>query len=233
MYLIRLLVLTVSLLLLSSCSMSKARIGITHAQQGMPADLYVDGVQKKIDADGNGEYRFSVEAGKHRLEVVQWGRTVLDTTIDVSGGYALAGFSFGGMVAASLMIVGAGPFIELVVLLAGAPLGMAFSPTNEYRVSVNDLKYPAPSEPKWMWLKNVPLAVNYKYRNGKNMVQVESFCYDSGKGRVWLRDAEKHVPFALDMGDAAMCVEDGGAFVCEPSSKETWEKFPCAEVANQ
>lgn len=232
MSLIRFFILTVSLLLLSSCSMSKARIGITHAQQGMPADLYVDGVQKKIDADGNGEYRFSVEAGKHRLEVVQWGKVVLDTTIEVSGGYALAGLSFGGMAAASLMIVGAGPWLEVAALIAGAPLGMAASPTYEYRVSVNDLKYPAPSEPRWMWLKNVPLSVNYKYSNGKNMVKVESFCYDSSKGRVWLRDAEKHVPFALDMDDAAMCVEDGGSFSCEPSTKETWAKYPCAEAAN-
>ena len=229
MSLIRLIVLMVSLFLLSSCSMTSGQIGITHAQQGMPADLYIDGIQKKTNADGRGEYRFAVEAGKHHLEVVQWGKVVLDTTIEVNGGYALAGLSIGGMAAASLMIIGAGPLLEAVVLIAGAPLGMAISPTTDYRVSVNDLTYPAASEPKWMSLKNIPVSVNYKYLNWKNMVRVESFCYDASKGRVWLRDAEKHVPFALDMGDAAMCVEKGGSFACEPSSKEIWEKFPCGE----
>ena len=231
MCVIRLFVLAVSLFLLSSCAVNQGRVGITHSQRDVPADLYVDGALQKNNVDMEGIIRFSVAAGKHHIEVVQWGVTVLDTTVVVNGGYALAGLSVGGMVAASLMMVGAGPLLEVLFLLGGAPVGAVVSPTGMYRVNVESVQVANAPEPKWLWMKDVPVRMDYRYVDGKNFVQAAAYCYDARRDRVWMMDIKGREIFSLDRDKAAMCVENGGTFACEPSSKEMWEKLPCTGAA--
>lgn len=231
MYWIRIAILAISLFLLVSCSVNRGKVNITRLQQDLSADLYIDGELQKNNLSKYGEMTFSAKTGQHHIEVVQWGVTILDTTVLVDGGAEIVGLAASGMASATLMMIGAGPILEIIVFAAGFPVAKLVAPVGEYRANTDKLAQRQGAGPNWLWLK-VPEGPITKYLDRNHMLPAESFCYDSRKDRVWATKAGNHKLPSISREMVSVCEVNGNSFNCKPSFKEVWENYPCVGAAN-